>query len=535
MTYTYSALHLQAIRLLKLLPGSEDDTIQCHIESFPLYDAERRGYEAVSYTWGPIGNRTTIELEGCPLSIQANLGAFLKVLRQQHASRYLWVDAVCIDQSNVLEKNVQVQLMQRIYRAARQVLVWLGPHGDSSDLVFDFCNQPKRPQPNHEIYNLMKSGRESENTLESEVTSKAIETLLYREYWQRLWVVQEVLLARNVTLHCGNSCASWERLVSARDWLVDHLPVKNNKMSDDPFDQTHFGAFDDLCEQRRGKGQISLELCIFRFGNRKCTDIRDRVYGLLGVASDTEKVEELEVNYSIDAEELFFRVMCLYPSRAPLHFCLRLLDVLMLGPVQCLAWTRAVIARGGPLLGRLDLTKPLFICQLRYSGLLEYDLQVGRSERPKSLHNSYGTSKEGEQEKARNYASAMSRYKVSTFYTQSFKRWGHYIMHLSTKASVQPGDTVYHFAPTQAVLIYRRTGRTQYRFIGFAFNTYHRQSDPQKIAHHLEGSEATMAALAARLQLPADAGIEDEVEVRLNFLELITVCTDMTDSHVKRL
>lgn len=531
MPYTYKALDLQAIRLLKLLPGSEDDIIQCHIESFPLPEAERRGYEAVSYTWGFTGNHATIELEGCPISIQANLGAFLKVLRLQHASRYLWVDAVCIDQANVLEKNVQVQLMQRIYRRAAQVLVWLGPHRDGSDLVFDFCNQPQRPQPDQEIYRPIKSGQKFEGMHESDVISQAIEALLYREYWQRLWVVQEVLLAQEVTIYCGNNSTSWKRLISARDWLVDHQPVRRFNLSDDPFEQTHFGAFDDLCEQRKSQRLIALELCIFRFGDRKCTDIRDRVFGLLGVASDMGKIRELEVDYSIDVEELFFRVMCLYPSRAPLHFCLRLLDVLMVGPKKCLTWTRAAIARSGPLLGRLDLTEPYFICQLRYSGLLEYDLQVGRNERLKSQHSSCGTSQEGEQEKARTNASALLRYKVSTFYTQSFKRWGHYIMHLSTKASVQPGDTVYHFAPSQAALIYRRTGPTQHKFIGFAFNIYHRQSDHQKIAHHLEESEAAMAALAARLQIPAGAGIEDEVEARLNFLELIMVCTDTTGGH----
>ncbi len=202
----------------------------------------------------------------------------------------------------------------------------------------------------------------------------------------------------------------------------------------------------------------------------------------------------------------------------------------MLGRAQCLSWMRAAIARGGLLWGKVDLTQPYFTCQLRYSGLLEYDLQAGKAGNPKSQHNSLETPQKGEREKAGDYASPMLRYKVSTFYTQSFKRWGHYIMHLSTKAPVQPTDTVYHLAPTQVALIYRRTGPTEHKFIGLAFNTYRRQPNYQDIVHHLEESEAIMAALAARLRIPAGAGMEDEIGVRLNFLELVTVCADTTDA-----
>lgn len=69
--------------------------------------------------------------------------------------------------------------------------------------------------------------------------SDAVEPLVYREYWQHLRVVQELLLARDITIHCGNISTSWRSLIAARDWLENHRPVVINDWSDNPFEQTH--------------------------------------------------------------------------------------------------------------------------------------------------------------------------------------------------------------------------------------------------------------------------------------------------------
>jgi Heterokaryon incompatibility protein (HET) len=538
MVYKYGLLDAQSIRLLRLLPGDEDDTIQCSLEPRTLDAVQCIDYEAISYTWGTPGDSESIKLEGFLLRIQANLHAFLRVLRLRNTPRILWVDAICIDQNDILDKNVQVPLMQKIYSLATKVLVWLGPHRDGSELVFDFCNQPERPQPGHEIYRPTKATHHAEGERSSDVISDAIEALLYREYWQRSWVIQEVLLARCLIIHCGNSNTSWESLVATRDWLLNHWPVRMNNLSDDPFEQTHFGAFDDLCEQRKSKQSTTLELCLFRFGDRKCTDIRDRVYGLLGVANDRSKVQELKVDYSIRREELFFQVMNMYPSRAPIHFCLCLLKVLNTGQGECLSWSRTVLAQHGPQMGKLHLTTPLFLCQLRYSGLIEYNLLNKPRESAKSQHDSEDTTtdpgirtqtlQEQEQERRAELASTMARRKISTFHSQSFKRWGKYRMDLSTKAPIHPTDAVHHFSPTDAALIYRWISPTQRKFVGFAVNTRHSKSNHQAIAQHLEESAAAMAGLGGRLQISAASAIEDEVEVRLSFLELITICTKVT-------
>lgn len=74
-------------------------------------------------------------------SIQANLFDFLQQLRLNYADVALWVDALCIDQSHISEKNIQVPLMGLIYSYAELVLVWLGPQADGSEEYFDSCNK----------------------------------------------------------------------------------------------------------------------------------------------------------------------------------------------------------------------------------------------------------------------------------------------------------------------------------------------------------------------------------------------------------
>ncbi len=88
----------------------------------------------MSYTWGELGGaRETIEVDGRHLPVQRNLFDFLRQLQVYNESWLLWIDAVCIDQGRLQERNHQVQLMNEIYRYAREVLVWLGPVTSSSD------------------------------------------------------------------------------------------------------------------------------------------------------------------------------------------------------------------------------------------------------------------------------------------------------------------------------------------------------------------------------------------------------------------
>ncbi|PSN61769.1 HET-domain-containing protein, partial [Corynespora cassiicola Philippines] len=119
------------IRVLELHPGEFDDPISVSLTMHLMSDEPE--YEALSYAWGTDICDKPILVDGYPLKVNVNLDTALRHLRYVHESRFLWIDAICINQHSTTERNHQVQLMGTIYPNARDVLVWLGPAADSSD------------------------------------------------------------------------------------------------------------------------------------------------------------------------------------------------------------------------------------------------------------------------------------------------------------------------------------------------------------------------------------------------------------------
>src|ERR1700710_276796 len=112
---SYSPLSLSSseIRLLRLEPGSTGEIIKCSLFRVDLNDSPQ--YEALSYMWGPKDTKP-LELNGKPHLVRENLWQALNPLRFQDQPRILWIDALCIDQKNVLERNHQVMQMHLIYK-----------------------------------------------------------------------------------------------------------------------------------------------------------------------------------------------------------------------------------------------------------------------------------------------------------------------------------------------------------------------------------------------------------------------------------
>lgn len=110
------------IRALHLLPGSNDDPLQCTLQTTLMSYAQ---YEAISYVWGSGIRDHSITCDGRAIPITANLHAALRHLRS-NTTRILWADSLCIDQENHKEKADQVAMMGQIYRAALRVLLVIG-------------------------------------------------------------------------------------------------------------------------------------------------------------------------------------------------------------------------------------------------------------------------------------------------------------------------------------------------------------------------------------------------------------------------
>ena len=121
-------------RLLQIKPGRDNDLIECTLTTRRLEDAPR--YCAISYTWGnPLPTRS-ITINGPPVLVGLNCHYALWQVRQQDLASFYWIDALCINQSDLDEKSPQVQIMGQMFSHAQRVVVSLGEHtAESSFLV----------------------------------------------------------------------------------------------------------------------------------------------------------------------------------------------------------------------------------------------------------------------------------------------------------------------------------------------------------------------------------------------------------------
>ena len=122
------------IRILELLPASfKFSGVETRLQAVALDD--QPVFEALSYTWGRDEASYQIRCNGYPFAVRPNLLHALKRLRYRTKSRFLWIDAICIDQDSsdsMKEKNAQIPLMRRIYADASQVFIWLGEAANGS-------------------------------------------------------------------------------------------------------------------------------------------------------------------------------------------------------------------------------------------------------------------------------------------------------------------------------------------------------------------------------------------------------------------
>jgi len=116
------------IRTLRIEPGSYTDPVVCNLDTQSLSTGS--GYWALSCSWGTTADPVSITINGQPgFTVTQNALAALRRVRDPSDTVTLWVDAIYIDQTNVLERNSQVAAMGDIYRHAELVIFWLGPCG----------------------------------------------------------------------------------------------------------------------------------------------------------------------------------------------------------------------------------------------------------------------------------------------------------------------------------------------------------------------------------------------------------------------
>lgn len=211
------------IRLLELLDDdySKIIKVRCRLTTWPIDRAPR--YHAISYTWGDAESNTNILMNGRALKVRTNCELALKQAywykkRQFYLYRtmtYYWIDAICIDQSNLGEKGQQVAMMGSIYKNASLVLACIGDHADDSLFVFQtFYGSPIRLTRRSNIFRFHNDSPLSYWFCMTHRFSTpqrfliALIRLVSRPYFSRLWVLQELKLAQKVNVLCGQHSLS---------------------------------------------------------------------------------------------------------------------------------------------------------------------------------------------------------------------------------------------------------------------------------------------------------------------------------------
>lgn len=307
---------LQEIRLLSVMPGSLDDPLRCSLETISLKNTSHTTFEALSYCWNSATEDRLIRLvppvfvaERRPSNITdadehhvfitSNLHDALRHLRPESGQpRYLWADALCINQHDLGERSHQVSLMRAIYSGAKRVVVWLGLSTPDSTYCFHMIRS---------IAARYTSKSKSSTSDEHETTANLHEPMMFHEIlpfmhsWQRCefawfrrtWVLQEVANAQVAVVHCGHDVLPWPVVVRLADCVV------RAKQQTELFRYTIMPPVFSRLFEIAEDGQISCStplgiLDVLLEGHAlDASDPRDKIFALLQFGAETGSMQDL--------------------------------------------------------------------------------------------------------------------------------------------------------------------------------------------------------------------------------------------------
>jgi hypothetical protein len=287
--YQYTHLNYtlgQEIRLLILLPGSLDDPIRCEIVHVNLEDDPE--FDAVSYTWATeygddrLSRTVNISNGSYYLPVTINCEAALRQLRRPGSRRKLWIDALCIDQSNISERNHQVGFMDLIYSKALCVRI----------CIQDETRIPV-PIDYEDLFSHIKEGVAKDSHIDQ------LRHFFSLRYFRRAWVIQEVALARTACL-----------LVNNHSLLLSATVLENMRSSFQSYVFRIPGPllWDPEFSEIGSRSKTDIFRCLYATSESETTDSRDKVYATLALMEPLAR-SFIPVDYSLDIASVHANVL----------------------------------------------------------------------------------------------------------------------------------------------------------------------------------------------------------------------------------
>lgn len=305
----YQDLGTRQIRLLVLRPdptlkGEIICTLQTvSIDSLPIY-------EALSYAWGENPPLHRIRCNGHEVPVGENLFHALRELRHGTEPRLLWIDAICIDQKNVKERGDQVSIMKDIYSLATGVIVWLGLETPEVYGAVELLQRMSISLAGSDTVGLFNDpasgGTDFSYRLFQAVPSSwnlaCVEALLKRPWFRRTWVVQEVASARKVTVLCGRKELHWSTLVRVLGYFR-YTGVLQEWFSPEAALSSHNVLAIQRARHSFWMRGTLLDVLLSTTAS-ECSDLRDKVYGVLSLAK-ADGATILRPDYTLDPADVY--------------------------------------------------------------------------------------------------------------------------------------------------------------------------------------------------------------------------------------
>lgn len=304
--YQYTRLADNEIRLFTLFPGEETETMQGMIW---ITTSEMAGsYTTLSYVWGP--EQQPMHMLRTPsgdLSIKDALFTALRSLRSRREPLTLWIDALCINQGDNREKIEQIALLPETFQKSASTLAFVGGGDEYSETIQMLMQVrarmilgPLSEDWPEDLPRCPPSWEERGMPFPDDRIWAGVSALFADPWFRRAWIVQEAVIARRLKLVFGKTRIDWNHLFLVMDHIDKELEATETTESNSWVPFLKLGRLRHL-EDRSGR--VSILKLLENFRHAKSSDPRDKLFSLLGIASDGN-LDEFEPDYSSPISEV---------------------------------------------------------------------------------------------------------------------------------------------------------------------------------------------------------------------------------------
>jgi hypothetical protein len=296
------------IRLLKLFRRIPLSGLRCQLIHVRISEAP--AYEAISYCWGNAPPTKTVIVNGRPMEV---LDSVYEVLHYRHSfrqARLLWIDSVCINQDNELEKEEQIQLMRTIFSRAISVIAWLGDM-EHAFVARDFLHTL---HAKNGIFGQTTEQLFNEYNHSVDIGWKNLGILFSKSWFTRIWIVQEIALAKNIQLVFGDASIDWEKFAGVLPLICDPLLTRFLGSPDAEYGMIRpsIGASNALimayCRNRVQEWlHVTLDETLSFTIAFESTKGHDKIYAVLGLTD--QRAGKIKPDYRKSVEKVFIETV----------------------------------------------------------------------------------------------------------------------------------------------------------------------------------------------------------------------------------